>query len=360
MRRNYEEGTRERIGATLFLGIDETEPGDDLDRFLEDLRPGGIILFRRNIVSAEQVARLNGSLLGNGAHPRLVGVDQEGGRVERLREVLGPLPTAAALAEGGEPAVRRFAELLGRSLASLGFNLNFAPVLDLSSPGEPNGIGDRAFGRDPGLVGPLGRAYLEGLETGGVLGVAKHFPGLGPTGVDTHQALARADKTEEAFRGEDLAPFRDALGRAPAVMVGHAHYPFWDDEPRPASGSPAVIGGLLREELGYEGLAIADDLEMGAVDQGEGWLDAGVQAIRAGCDMLLICRSRARMRAFRDHLAAAVRQGRLPAARVEEAARRVEGARRQAAALRRTRPGRGSIEALIDGFGVTPPAGDAR
>ena len=322
---------RDLVGACLFLGIDEVEPGASLDGFLADLRPGGIILFSRNIRDAEQVRRLGEAVRTGADPPRLVGVDQEGGRVERLRPILGPLPAPAELAREGEGATEELGRLLADALWDLGFNLNFAPVLDLSRPGAPNGIGDRAFGDQPATVGRLGRAYLRGLGAGGVLGVAKHFPGLGPTAIDSHRALPRADKDPAAFRREDLLPFREVANLAPAIMMGHAHYPFLEERAIPASCSRAVATDLLRGELGFDGAAIADDLEMEALDQGPGWLEASASALRAGCDMVLVCRDRRRMIQFRDYLVDRVRDGSFPAARLEEAAGRAATLRRAAA-----------------------------
>jgi beta-N-acetylhexosaminidase len=324
---------RELAGACLFLGIDETEPCPSLQAFLDELLPGGIILFARNVLDAPQVQGLNAFLAGDPARPRLLGVDQEGGRVERLRPLLGPLPSGARLAAGGVDEVHHFGHLLGNSLRALGFNLNFAPVLDLSLPGAPNLIGDRAFGDQPETVASLGRAYLDGLARAGVHGVVKHFPGLGPTQEDTHQALARAAKSETAFRREDLLPFRETLAHATAVMVAHAHYPFWDPAPLPASCSTKIVHEILRGELGYGGLAVADDLEMGAVEGTGGAVGASTAALAAGCDMLLVCRSRARMTEVRDRLVAALEDGSLSLERVRQAATRVDDLRRAAAAL---------------------------
>jgi len=319
-------------GACLFLGIDETEPSASLQAFLDDLQPGGIILFARNVREASQVEALNAFLAGDPARPRLLGVDQEGGRVERLRPLLGALPTGARLAARGVDEVYRFGQLLGNSLRALGFNLNFAPVLDLSLPGAANLIGDRAFGDHPETVARLGRAYLEGLNRAGIHGVVKHYPGLGPTDEDTHQALARAAKSEAAFRREDLVPFRNTLDLAAAVMVAHAHYPFWDPSPLPASCSPKIVHDILRGELGYSGLAVADDLEMGALAGAGGAVEASTAALAAGCDMLLVCRSRARMAEVRDQLVAALENGSLSLERVRQAAARVDRLRQAAAA----------------------------
>lgn len=347
---NHQELTR-LAGACLFLGIDETEPSAGLQTFLDDLQPGGIILFARNVVDAGQLQGLTTFLRGDPDRPRLLGVDQEGGRVERLRPLLGPLPSGAQLAALGDDEVRRFGHLLGDCLRALGFNLNFAPVLDLSVSGAANFIGNRAFGDHPETVARLGIAYLEGLTRAGVHGVVKHFPGLGPTHEDTHQALARARKSETAFRSEDLFPFRETLPKAAAVMVAHAHYPFWDPTPLPASCSKKIVQGVLREELAYSGLVVADDLEMGAVTNTGGAVAAGVAALAAGCDMLLVCRSRARMQEVRDQLVAAQKEGSLPLERLQQAAARVDTLRRNAAAASAAPRFPGAREALTERFG---------
>ncbi|MGD8376407.1 MAG: beta-N-acetylhexosaminidase [Acidobacteriota bacterium] len=346
------ERLREEAGQVLFVGIDEQTPSEGLRAFLEDVRPGGVILFARNIRDPAQTAALTAWLAGGEDVPRLVGVDQEGGRVERLRPLLGPLPAAAEVGAGSPERVAAFARLLGRSLAALGFHVDFAPVLDLSAPGAPNGIGDRSFGTDPGRVGAAGRAFLKGLAGAGVLGVGKHFPGLGPTSVDSHEARPSVAKDGAAFRREDLLPFRICAAAAPAVMIGHAHYACLDPEPRPASGSPAVIRGLLRGELGYDGVAIADDLEMGAVDQGEGWLAAAVSSLAAGCDQVLVCHTRPRMIRLRDEIVRQVQAGTLPASRLSEAARRVRSLRLRAGERPEAPPFAAARADLVEAFGT--------
>jgi len=350
MRVNRQELHR-LAGACLFLGIDETEPSAGLQAFLDDLQPGGIILFARNVLDAGQVERLNAFLTGDPAWPRLLGVDQEGGRVERLRPLLGPLPTGTRLAARGAQEVYRFGHLLGNSLRALGFNLNFAPVLDLSLPGAANLIGDRSFGDHPETVAALGGAYLEGLARSGVHGVVKHFPGLGPTDEDTHKSLARAAKSEAAFRREDLLPFRETLVKAAAVMIAHAHYPFWEPSPMPASCSTKIVQEILRGELGFSGLAVADDLEMGAVEHSTGAIAAGAKALAAGCDMLLVCRSRLRMREVRDQLVAALADGSLSLERVRQATARVDQLRRAAAAAPAPPAFSAARQALVERFG---------
>ena len=351
-----ERELREAAGRCLFLGVHAVEPDAALHRFLDDLRPGGLILFPRNLQEASQIVRLNEALRGGDHLPRLVGVDQEGGRVERLRPILGRLPAAAEIARGGADAAGLFGELLGRALRSLGFNLNFAPVLDLSPVDAANGIGDRAFSADPAVVARLGGAYLEGLARAGLVGVMKHFPGLGSTEVDSHESLPVVSKPEAPFRREDLRPFVEIAPLAPAVMIGHAHYPFLEPSRLPASASRRVIQDLLRTELGYTGVAIADDLEMGAVDQGENWAAAAAATVAAGCDMVLVCHSVERMTLLRDRLVEDVLRGRLPEQRLQEAASRIDALRSRTCAPDGEDPGRAQ-EALRERFASLPRPG---
>src|SRR5262245_51901453 len=186
-----------RLGELLFVGFEGLELDEDLRLFLVDLRPGGIILFQRNIAGEEQLVRLIEALHALYEPRPLVAVDEEGGQVSRLRSLAGTLPPAARLAALRDPtAVRGLDASLGRLLASAGFDLDFAPVADLCSPYATNGFGDRSFGTDPEVACTMAAAYLDGLADAGVLGCLKHFPGLGPTSLDSHLHLPTADKGE--------------------------------------------------------------------------------------------------------------------------------------------------------------------
>ncbi len=283
-------GRNDAAGRVLMVGL----PGPELDAALRArlrrLAPGGVILFARNLETPAHCRSLVEELRRTVDHPLLLAVDQEGGRVSRLGRWIGTTPSAAALTRAGPEVTRRFAVATGRALRATGFNLDFAPVVDLGGAGAANGIGDRSFGDDPLQVTRLAGAFLDGLQEQGIAGCLKHFPGLGPTSVDSHETLPIAERTCEELLVRDLLPFRRLASRSPAVMVGHAHYPALDPAPGvPASLSAPIVSGLLRSRLGYRGLVASDDLEMGAIGPLDMQREAGARAIAAGCDLILYC-----------------------------------------------------------------------
>ncbi len=222
--------------------------------------------------------------------PLLTAVDQEGGRVARLGAPVLQLPPMAALASLDDLALtERCGALLGRQLAALGFSMNFAPVLDVNTNPKNPVIGDRAFGSDAARVIAQALAFARGLEApGGVLACGKHFPGHGDTDLDSHLALPRLSHDRERLERVELAPFRAAQGRMAALMT--AHVVFEQLAPgTPATLAPQVVKRLLREELGYDGLVMSDDLEMKAIADHYGPEKAACLAIEAGCDTLLVC-----------------------------------------------------------------------
>lgn len=316
---------KREVGGALMVGL----PGPELDRetsgWLRARRPAGVILFGRNLETPRQTAALIEAALPLLRRPALIAVDQEGGRVSRLASWLGPTPSAATLARCGDDVTRRFAAATGRALAALGFNLDFAPVVDLSPPDQPNGIGDRSYGTDPDTVRCRAGAFLAGLQDdAGIAGCLKHFPGLGDTSVDSHVELPVVSRTRAQLDEEDLAPYR-ALGPiAASVMIGHGHYPALDAESKPASCSPNVVTGLLRGHLGYTGLAVSDDLEMGAVAGRDAEGEAAVLALEAGCDLLLYCSDPARADRALEALAAEARRRPALRNRIAEAVSRAE------------------------------------
>lgn len=308
-------------GRLLMVGL----PGPTLDpadaERLRRLGPGGVILFGRNLESAAQTAVLLERIQRLLAYPLLLALDQEGGRVSRLQSWIGETPTAAALARAGENAALRFGQATARALRALGFNLDFAPVVDLCTVDATNGIGDRSFGTDPNRATLLAGAFLDGLQDSGVAGCLKHFPGLGPTSVDSHERLPTASRKRDELDVVDLVPFRRLASRAAAVMVGHAHYPALDPEPDlPATLSSPVVTGLLREDIGFRGLVVTDDLEMGAVASLDADGDAAVRAIAAGCDLVLYCAALDRAERARAALLHAARNDAVFGRRLEQAA----------------------------------------
>jgi beta-N-acetylhexosaminidase len=271
----------------VFVGI----PGLDLDAAtsarLSRFQPGGVVLFQRNIGSAEQLLALIGEL--RRLLPQtLLAVDGEGGRVDRLREVLGPAPAAAWLARRPPSLALAAGRWMAKALRLFDLDVDLAPVVDIDRGERGNALDDRYLGPRSSLVTPRARAFLRGLHSGGVGGCLKHFPGLGPAAADTHQRLARILLGEEEL-AIDLRPFSSLMGLAGAVMAAHAIYPAYDALERPASLSPRMLQGLLRDRLGFSGLTLSDDLEMGALAE---WGDLAARAeaaFAAGCDVVLAC-----------------------------------------------------------------------
>jgi beta-N-acetylhexosaminidase len=300
----------------VWVGLGGIYPSEDEWRLLEHIRPGGITLFRRNIESPAQVRELNTALSRRLKPAPFLAVDQEGGRVSRLDGILTELPPAATWArDSAAQRVMRLAFWKGLALRALGFNANFAPCVDLSEPAEMNGIGDRAFGRDRRRVTRLGHAYLRGLAAAGVAGCLKHFPGLGSARIDSHEALPRIDLDRPALWRQDLFPFRCLVRMSPMVMVAHAHYPsIMGETPWPASLSRIMLTRLLRHRLGFRGLVLTDDLEMGGVPIRHDPEGVAQRALMGGADVLLYCRpTDLAERAFRSLLEQAIAQPSLEA-----------------------------------------------
>jgi beta-N-acetylhexosaminidase len=278
-------------GQLLMVGI----PGPRMDavtrELIRDLKVGGVILFARNIESPEQVWVLNRDLqresLAATGRPLLIAVDQEGGRVQRLKEPFTIIPPARTLGTTKIPKdVARLARHVARELSLVGINVNLAPVLDVPrSPRCP--LWDRAYGRDPEHVARYSLAAIKGYMSGGIIPVAKHFPGLGDTGVDSHEVLPLA-QSGDAERVVDLLPFQQVVtAGVPMVMTAHLKVPEWDE--RPATLSPVALQDWLRGRLGFKGVIITDDLEMGAIATRLPAPQGAKEALAAGADLLLIC-----------------------------------------------------------------------
>ena len=327
----------EKVGQMLVAGIEGYEAGADAETAIRDYQVGGIILFGRNVDSAGQLAALTNALRAlNGDNiPLFLCVDQEGGRVDRMPPEVERTPSAWQVGQtlDEEGAGRAYGELLSAECAAFGFNLDFAPCLDIWSNPENTVIGDRAFSGDWEQTCGFGFAAVEAMaRAGNVVPVVKHFPGHGDTAVDSHVELPVVDKSPEELRQSELAPFDMVLsGRywgeqaaepAPAVMVAHILMTGIDPE-LPASLSPKVVSGLLREEMGYEGVVCTDDLTMAAISQTYGMGEAAVLAVEAGCDLLLVCHGEDNLTAARDALLEAADAGRITRQRLEESVGRI-------------------------------------
>ncbi len=278
-------------GQAIVSGFTGKQPPEELLRAAASRRLGGLILFSRNFATVAEAVELNRVLIAAFAPetPPWIGVDQEGGRVARLGSPVVRLPAMRVLGEIDDPALtRQAASVLGAQLACLGFNLDFAPVLDVdSNPANPV-IGDRAFGADPDRVARHGLAFAEGLQRAGVAACGKHFPGHGDTDVDSHLALPRLEHDLERLEAVELAPFRAAAGTLASIMTAHVVFRAIDPG-APATLGPRAIEGLLRQQIDYRGVVFSDDLEMKAIDDHYGVPEAACLAVQAGCDAVLIC-----------------------------------------------------------------------
>jgi beta-N-acetylhexosaminidase len=278
-----------QVGQLLIIGFDGTALTRRLQALLEQVQPAGIILFARNIVNAQQTHKLIGDCRGVLKTPMFCCVDMEGGQVDRLRDVIGPTPSAADVFATGDPQLfRRHGELVGQSCRAVGLNVDLAPVVDLAFPISQKVMGSRSVSIDPRQTARYAGKFLAGLRSKGVFGAIKHFPGLGEASLDSHVKLPKINKSWKRLWAEDLAPYRILRQQSPFVLVGHAAYPAVT-RPVPASLSKRWISGILRGEMGYSGLVLSDDLEMGGAVQAAPVEEAAVRHIRAGGDLCLIC-----------------------------------------------------------------------
>ena len=278
-------------GSALGVGFEGTRIPDDVLGLVEEDELAGIILFDRNCPTLEAVLSLTAAARALGPDV-LIMVDHEGGRVHRLPPPFTRFPPAAAVGRSGEPRLAAaVARAMARELRAAGFDSGLGPVLDCLLEPASTVIGARAFGADPDVVAACGVAFVEALLAEGLVPVAKHFPGHGRTPLDSHETLPEVGATLDDLERADLRPFRAALDAGcPAVLVSHVRYRALDPA-LPASLSPEVIGGLLRGRLGFSGLVLSDDLEMGAIASTEGVTSAAVRFLAAGGDLALVCRS---------------------------------------------------------------------
>lgn len=299
---------------------------------LRDGRRGGAILFKRNVQGGPaQVAALGRAI--HAASPRpLLGVDQEGGRVARLRAPCLEVPAMRTVASWADPPLaERIARAVGDELAALGFTIDFAPVLDVNTCPQNPVIGDRAFGDDATTCARFGAAWIRGLQASGLLACGKHFPGHGDTTKDSHVNLPVVNRDREHIARVELVPFRAAVDAGvAALMTAHVVYSAIDPAV-PATLSRAVCT-TLRDEIGFRGLLVSDDLEMGAVAARWAIEDAAVLAVAAGCDALLVCESDEQQERAVDAMEREAHRSPAFRARCEDAVTRVRAARERVTA----------------------------
>ena len=324
--------TRRDIGQFLIGSLPARTIPAELRSLAREFDLGGVILFSRNIEAPEQVAELaaESEQLGRSS-PSWVSVDQEGGRVARLKEPFTKWPPMATLGRAGaegDRLVERFAQALAAELLAVGITLDYAPVLDIHTNPKNPVIGDRAFAETADQVARLGRTMVRTLQSAGLAACGKHFPGHGDTSTDSHLELPLVEHDPERLRAIEFAPFRAAIAEQVAfMMTAHVLVPSLD-ETRPATLSPAVVHAILRDELGYQGVILSDDLEMKAVSAKYDVPEAAVEAIAAGCDAVLVCSGNVDLQGRTlEALVRAVESGRIPAKRADDAAVRLRRAK---------------------------------
>jgi beta-N-acetylhexosaminidase len=325
-----------RIGQLLIVGFDGSEITHHLSSLLTRLQPAGVILFARNIKSPQQTWRLLRDCQKCVSTPLFTCVDLEGGNVDRFRDVLGPTPAAAEVfATGDRKLFRRHGQVIGENCRALGFNIDFAPVLDLALEASRSVLSSRAVSANPRETTAYAREFLAGLRAAGVLGCGKHFPGLGEGTLDSHHELPVIEKPLKRLWPEDLLPYRKLRAQMPLVMISHAAYPMVTHDRTPASLSNVWITNILRKRIGYRNLIVSDDLEMGGVLSAAPVGKAAVEHIRAGGDLCLICHRSDHVSQAYDALVEATERDPKFARRVEESARRVLAFKKKSAKILR-------------------------
>ena len=332
----------QQIGQFFLIGLPGTEVDEETRKLIEEIRPGGIIVFGRNVESAEQLRKLLDDSRQLIPTEPLMAIDQEGGLVDRLRPVFPPMPSARAIRQHGDLAgARKLGRITGELLRMLGFNLNFAPVMSIITEARSkltNGLYSRSYGRSPGEVLGYTTVYMRGLQGTGCLGCLKHFPGIGAGEVDSHIEMPLVPLTKDDLMAQDLAPYIELFQRADdrvrVVMVSHGGFPNIDIKKgttsglvTPASINPHIVTTLLRQELGFKHLVVTDDLEMGAIAKHFEIEDASVRAFEAGEDMLLICATPETIRRGYQGLLEAARAGKITEKRIQASLRRISAAK---------------------------------
>ncbi len=364
------------LGQLFVVGFDGTDVPDSARALFTKHDAGGAILFRRNIESVEQVIDINTQLFALGekcSAPLIVSVDQEGGRVARLRGLCTDVPAMRVVGKAAETDGElpyRLGAMMARELVSLGFHWDFAPVADVdTNPANPV-IGERSFSRDADTVARVAARFIEGMQGQGVAACAKHFPGHGDTDTDSHLALPRLPHSLERLRDIELVPFKKAIAVGVAsVMTAHVMFPVLDTE-EPATLSAKILDALLRKELGYDGVCVSDDLEMAAVADRYDVEVLVEKGLNAGCDLFLICHDNDKAARAIEAAHRLVDTGKVPRARAEEALRRVAALKaryvgapaapslKDAQALLGSAPHR-DLVAKFDGVTVDGPERDA-
>jgi len=317
----------DKIGQMIIAGVESKEFDSDIQQLIAEDKLGGIILYKKNISDLTGMVTLVNALKHSNANnpiPLLISVDQEGGKVSRMPSEFIPLPTSQAVGATNEPALAAgMGKLLAQELKLTGFNMNYAPVLDVNSNPDNPVIGDRAFGSTADLVTRMGIAEMQGIRDTGIIPVVKHFPGHGDTSVDSHLDLPVVYKTKEELAQLEWIPFQAAIEQdTDAIMVAHILFPNIDAD-KPASLSSIIIGDQLRGTLGYDGVVMTDDLTMGAIMKNFDLAEAALDTVLAGTDIVMVSHGYENARLVRSTLLKSVEEGSLSVERIDQSVVRI-------------------------------------
>ncbi|NYV65162.1 beta-N-acetylhexosaminidase [Bacillus sp. Gen3] len=316
----------EKVGQLVIVGFQTKQPDSLITAMIRDYHVGGVILYDRNMDSPNQVTHLTSDLqrlaLENTHQiPLIVSIDQEGGQIVRMRDHVSPIPSQQYLAiNKNQETVYNTAVQTGSELKAMGINVNYAPVLDLSN------LDSRSFGEDPQKAKELGEKVIAGFTKSGITATLKHFPGNGRSNIDPHKDTSAVQANQLDLENNDIYPFKKIIEKVNHqnffVMVTHIKYPAYDKE-NPASLSPIIIQQLLRNKLGYKGIVVTDDLEMGAVSKYYSYKELGYSAVKAGADLLLVCHTFDSQKEVINGMIEAVKTNKLSEERINESVKRI-------------------------------------
>src|SRR5262245_18024347 len=345
---------RRHVGQLAIVGFAGHDVPADVRSLAREFDLAGVVFFARNVESPEQVADLSRQAQALATEiPLWVSVDQEGGRVARLKRPFTEWPPMITLGRAGSPEsdrlAERFAAALAAELRAVGISLDYTPVLDVHTNPKNPVIGDRALAERAEDVARLGSTIIRTLQAAGIAACGKHFPGHGDTSTDSHFEMPLIEHSPDRLEAVELVPFKAAIAENVAsIMTAHILVPSFDEE-RPGTLSPTIVDGLLKQKLGFAGLVLSDDLEMKAISGRYGHSEATVQAIAAGCDCVLMCEPapEKQMEAL-EAVIYAVEQGRIPEKRIEDAMTRHRRVKERFLAAPRRRPATGAaLQAIL-------------
>ena len=316
----------EKAGQVVICGLKGYEIDSDVTTLIQDSKVGGVILFAKNIKDSTQLATITNSIknLSNPEIPPIIAIDEEGGMVSRMPSDIESMPSAYSIAQTGSTDLcYQSGEIIGKQLNALGLSTGFSPVLDIWSNPDNMIISSRAYGTTPEDVSTYATQAMLGLKSQEVIPVGKHFPGHGDTLDDSHYSLPVITKTKSELESYEFIPFKTAIDNGiPAIMVGHLLCTDIDNT-YPASLSKTMVTGILKTELGFNGVVFTDDLTMDAIDNQYSVEDAGVMALNAGCDMLLVCHGYDNATNTINNIISAVENGTLSESRLNDAVYRI-------------------------------------